>query len=172
MTVMEFTCSFCGRIHDISQISFGAEAPIQWTLLTDAERAESELGGEQCIVESGEGRHFFVRTCLEIPIKATGQMFTWGVWTSLSEVSFMEMDHHWYDPERIHLGPYFGWLCSKIPGYPDSVFLKSRVHQRSVGVRPLVELESTDHPLALHQREGVDLEWLQEIVVKVLHSEA
>jgi len=172
MTVMEFTCLFCGCIHDISQISFGAEAPIQWALLTDAERAESELGRERCIVESSEGRHFFVRACLEIPIKATDQIFTWGVWTSLSEVSFMEMDHHWDDPERIRLGPYFGWLCSKIPEYPDSAFLKSRVHQRSVGVRPLVELEPTDHPLALHQREGVDLERLQEIVVKVLHSEA
>ncbi len=169
---MEFTCSCCGRSHDISQISFGADAPVQWDLLTDAERAKSELWEEQCIVDSRDGRHFFVRACLEIPIKATDQVFTWDVWTSLSEANFLEMADHWHDPARSKLGPYFGWLCSKIPEYPDTVFLKSRVHQRPVGLRPLIELESIDHPLALHQREGVHLERLQEIVMKVLHSAA
>src|SRR5215831_8075762 len=43
---------------------------------------------------------------------------------------------------------------TKVPGYPDTAFLKTMVHQREVGVRPSVELEPTDRPLAVDQRDG------------------
>ena len=167
---MEFICSTCGKTHDVSEISFGADAPVQWNLLSDVERAESELGGEQCVVVTKDQRHFFVRACLDVPIQATERAFTWGVWVSLSEKSFFEMSDHWEDPERIRLGPYFGWLSSKIPEYPDTMFLKTTVHQRAVGQRPLVELEATDHPLSVDQRNGIDPSRLQEMIVKLLHE--
>src|SRR5215217_3739199 len=110
---MEFTCQTCGQRHDASELSFGADAPVQWGLISDEERAKSELGGEQCVIEA-EGRLcFFIRACLEVPIKGTQQAFTWGVWVSLSEKSFLEMSGHWEDPSRTSLGPYFGWLCTK-----------------------------------------------------------
>jgi hypothetical protein len=166
---MKFKCATCGKLHDLSEISFGADAPVQWSLVTDGERARSELTPEQCVLESSEGRHFFVRACLEIPIKESGRNFTWGVWVSLSEKSFSEMSAHWDDPERTKLGPYFGWLCTKVPEYPDTVFLKTHVHQRPVGFRPLVELEATDHPLAVHQREGIGPAEMEAIVARVLH---
>jgi hypothetical protein len=169
---MQFTCSCCREVHDISQISLGANAPVQWDLLTEAERAVFELGQELCVIESDGGRHYFVRACLEIPIKGTDRAFTWSVWVSLSEASFLEMSDHWEDPVRTDLGPYLGWLCTKVPEYPDSVFLKTRVSQRPVGLRPLVELEPTDHPLAVHQREGIGLARMQEIITKALHSVA
>ena len=82
------------------------------------------------------------------------------------------MTEHWDDANRARLGPYFGWLCTKIPGYPDSVFLKTMVHQREVGARPYVELEASDHPLAVDQRAGIDRQRLRDIVVKLLHETA
>lgn len=167
---MEFTCSSCKAVHDLSQISFGADAPVQWGPLSETERARSELGQEQCVINANDGRHFFVRACLEIPVKGSNQVFCWGVWVSLSEKSFLEMSEHWDDPKRTQYGPYFGWLCTQVPEYPDSVFLKTSVHQRGVGLRPLVKLEPTDHPLAVHQREGIDPNQLQGIVVRVLHA--
>jgi hypothetical protein len=168
---MQFVCTSCGERHDLSDLSLGADWPVQWELLSPQDRERSLLGEEQCIIESGEGLHHFVRTCLEIPVRGTGAVFTWGVWVSLSERSFEEMSEHWEDPERTTLGPYFGWLCTTIPEYPDTVFLTTRVHQRAVGLRPTVELEPTEHPLAVHQREGIEPAELQEIVRKVLHPE-
>src|SRR5262249_1657406 len=144
-TIMEFTCQCCGKQH-VADISFGADAPVQWDLISAKEQAKSELGGEQCVIKADNHRHFFVRACLEIPIKGTTGAFTWGVWVSLSEKSFLEMTDHWEDPSRTNLGPYFVWLCTKIPEYPDTMFLKTMVHQRAVGQRPTVELEKTDHP--------------------------
>ena len=166
----EFTCRTCGKLHDADDISFGADAPVQWNLISDQERARSELGGEQCVLEADGKRHFFVRACLEVPIKGTTRTFTWGVWVSLSEKSFLEMADHWEDPSRTRFGPYFGWLCTKIPEYPDTVFLKTMVHQSPVGHRPIVELDATEHPLAVDQRTGVEPSRMQEIISKVLHS--
>ena len=57
-----------------------------------------------------------------------------------------------------------------IPEYPDSTFLKASVHQRPVGERPLVELEQTDHPLAIHQRLGIDRSALEQMVTRLLHE--
>lgn len=125
-----------------------------------------------CIIEADRQRHFFVRACLEVPIRGTGRVFTWGVWVSLSEKSFLEMAEHWEDPSRIGLGPYFGWLCTTIPEYPDTVFLKSKVHQRDVGLRPVVELEETVHPLSVDQRDGIDPARTHEINSRVLHAAA
>ena len=167
---MEFTCQSCGKRHDTSEISFGADAPAQWNLISEEERARSELGGEQCVIEADGERHFFVRACLEVPIKGTQRAFTWGVWVSLSEKSFLEMSDHWEDPSRTSLGPYFGWLCTKIPEYPETVFLKTKVHQRPVGERPIVELQETDHPLSIDQRNGIDPARMQEIISRLLHS--
>lgn len=143
---------------------------MQWDLLTEEERSSSELTPDQCIINTSEGRHFFVRACLDIPLISQIGTFTWGVWVSLSEASFLEMTSHWQDPERTKLGPYFAWLCTAIPEYPDTMFLKTMVHHRPVGTRPSVELEPTDHPLAVHQRSGITVEQLSRIVAAVVHD--
>jgi hypothetical protein len=108
---------------------------------------------------------------LEIPIRGAGRSFTWGVWCSLSEQSYDEISEHWDDPGRSSIGPHFGWLCTKIPGYPDTAFLKTTVHQRDVGTRPLVELEPNDHALAVDQRMGIEELRLRELVVALLHDD-
>ena len=169
---MRFICHTCGGEHNADEISFGAEAPLQWDILSQEERSRSLLTDERCEIETDEGRSFYIRACLEIPIRDTGRSFSWGVWCSLSEKSYLEVSDHWEDPARERLGPYFGWLCTKIPGYPDTAFLKTMVHQRAVGVRPAVELESKDHPLAVEQREGIKESRLQAIVTELLHGKS
>jgi hypothetical protein len=167
---MNFVCKSCGQQHDLSEISFGAEAPVQWNLISDEDQANSELGGEQCVIETRGKRYLFVRACLDLPIAGTDRVFTWGVWVSLSESSFLEMSEHWENPSRTSLGPYFGWLCTKIPEYPDTVFLKTMVHQRAVGQRPRVELEQTEHQLSIDQHQGIEPARMQEIISKILHT--
>lgn len=47
--------------------------------------------------------------------------------------------------------------------------LKTHVHTRPVGERPCVELEPTDHPLAVEQRTGITLDRVLKIATAVLH---
>lgn len=167
---MRFTCVICGAEHDVGEVSFAADAPLQWHLLSSAEQSRSLLSSEQCEIDGDEGRSFYIRGCLEIPIRETGCAFTWGVWCSLSEKSYREIAEHWNDLTRTSLGPYFGWLCTKIPGYPDTAFLKTLVHQKNVGVCPSIELETTGHPLAVDQRDGIEEDRLRRIVAGLLHE--
>lgn len=165
-----FRCVGCGEEHDLAELSLGAEVPEPWLKLSAAEREGSELGAETCIIRADGETHRFVRAILDVPIAGTEAEFSWGVWVSLSEQSFAEVEAHWTDPTRVQLGPHFAWLCTRVPGYPDTLFLKTNVCQRPVGMRPLVTLEPTDHPLAVHQREGIAPEELRRIVVEELHG--
>ena len=45
------------------------------------------------------------------------------------------------------------------------------VHMPPVGLRPLVELEPADHPLAVERLEGITMERLQELAERLLHAE-
>ena len=42
-------------------------------------------------------------------------------------------------------------------------------HGQAVGVRPTIELEPTDHPLAIEQRTGITLAHVQAIAEQLLH---
>ena len=54
--------------------------------------------------------------------------------------------------------------------YPSTtVTLKTHVHTRPPGERPLVELEPTGHPRAVEQRTGITLSWIREIAELQLH---
>jgi hypothetical protein len=64
---------------------------------------------------------------------------------------------------------YFGWLCNSIPAYPETLHLKTAVHAREVGLRPLIELEATDHPLAIEQRDGITAARVRNIAEKMHH---
>ena len=61
------------------------------------------------------------------------------------------------------LGPWFGWFSNRLEGYPETLNLKAQVRPQGGHVRPLVELEPTDHPLAIEQRHGISFDRLLEI---------
>ncbi|HTJ32767.1 MAG TPA: DUF2199 domain-containing protein [Dactylosporangium sp.] len=50
--------------------------------------------------------------------------------------------------------------------------LKTHVHTQRVGKRPHIELEATDHPLAVEQRTGITLSRVQEFAELLLHPDA
>ena len=48
--------------------------------------------------------------------------------------------------------------------------LKTRVHLRDHGERPRIELEPTDHPLAIEQRHGITVDRVAEIYAIMMHG--
>ncbi|MBL9127845.1 MAG: DUF2199 domain-containing protein [Verrucomicrobiales bacterium] len=164
------SCSVCGGIHDELPFAFGAEAPdIYWSVPEGERSRRTLLSSDQCVVDD---RHFYVRACLEVPIRDAepGAVFSWGVWVSLSETNFERMADLWTDAKRTSEPPYFGWLSTRLPGYPETLNLKTNVHTRPVGERPFVELEPTDHPLAVEQREGITRDRARAIAEVLWHG--
>lgn len=123
---------------------------------------KSQLEQEQCVIG---GEHFFIRGRIVIPVTDAGPSteFDWGVWVSLSRDNFARAQSLWTTPGREREQPYFGWLSTELPLYqPTTLMLKTHVHAQPVGRRPLIELEPTDHPLAVEQRTGITLARVQQ----------
>jgi hypothetical protein len=149
-------------------MSFGANAPYWYDVIAPPEReARAEISSDQCIID---GERYFVLGSLEIPVVDGNGPFSWGVWTSLSEQSFERMSELWEIEGREAEPPYFGWLSTSLPGYPDTLNLKVHVHTSPIGLRPLIELEPTDHPLAVEQRNGITMSRVKEIVESLIHD--
>ena len=166
---MRFRCSICRELHDAPDMAWHYSEPLPWLAATQEERDISVLTPDQCeLVLNGE-THRFIHALLQIPVHGMADPFVWGVWCSQSEATYAEVSALWESEDRVGLGPHFGWLCSRLPFYPDTLYLKTLVHQRAVGLRPTVEVEETDHPLSLDQRQGMRPDQLQQMIEELIH---
>jgi len=139
-------------------------------LLGPAEGREERvrMNDEVCLIEGDEPVHL-VCGSLQIPVHDYPEPFAYTVWVSLSAANFQRTLDLWQTEGRESEPPYFGWLTNSIPGYPETLNLKTHVHTSPVGLRPTIELEPTDHPLAVEQREGITIARVQEIAERALH---
>jgi len=166
---ISYACQRCGGRHRGLPMSHGTDAPAYWDPSLAGDES-SALEQEHCIIKD---EHFFVRGRLVIPVTdaVAGTESDWGVWVSLSRGNFTRALSLWTTPGREREQPYFGWMSTELPLYqPSTLSLKTRVHTQAVGQRPLIELEPTDHPLAVEQRTGITLARVQEIAETLLHA--
>jgi len=140
-----------------------------WFGLPEDERDErAELSSDQCIIDE---KWIFILGRIEIPVTDADENFYWLAWASVSEANFLRMSELWEMPGRENEPPYFGWLNTSLPCYDESTIdMKTNLHTRPIGERPLIELEPTDHPLAVEQRNGINLARVQQIAEQCLHS--
>ncbi|MFD2277966.1 DUF2199 domain-containing protein [Streptomyces lusitanus] len=152
--------------HPELPMNYSADAPAVWDAgLADAD--DCLLSSDQCVVRA---EHYFVKGLVEVPVLGTDDVFSWGVWVSLSRANFARAAELWDQPGREAEEPYFGWLTTELMVYPQTTLnLKTLVHTRPVGERPYVELEPTDHPLAVEQRTGITVDRVREIAAGMLH---
>lgn len=164
-----FNCAVCGQHHSEIPLAFHANAPINWLLDEGLERDQSSaLTTDQCVIR---GEEFYVRGLVQVPVRDDRRVFEWGVWVSLSQDNFIRMDEMWDVQGRESEPPVFGWLSTDLPGYsPRTVNLRTMVHAREVGLRPLVVLQPDEHPLAIEQREGITVGVLERRLGQLLHS--
>ena len=156
---MSWKCQCCGQETDGIPICFGSAAP--WELFVpDEEFATRVLLDDSCMVIDHE-KHF-VRGEIEIPVHGLAMPFRYSVWASVSEESMNHMFDRWEDQDRANDAPYFGWLLTSLPLYPDTMHLKLSIQSREVGIVPVFTIEPSEHPLALEQKLGITVErWHQ-----------
>ncbi|MGR8981899.1 MAG: DUF2199 domain-containing protein, partial [Gammaproteobacteria bacterium] len=114
---------------------------------------------------------YFIRTILEIPIHGIEEPFTWGVWVSLSEKSYARYVETYDNP--VEGDGFFGWLCNRLPCYPDTLALATDVHVQLGGMRPTLHLhhgDADEHPLVIDQRQGISIARAQEIAELISHA--
>jgi len=166
---VHWVCASCGEEHEGLPLDFGFDEPTYW----DGGRAEDDfLTSDLCVWTDDDGaRSYFVRGILSLPVPELGERFVYGVWGSLSAESFEQLLAHWDDPKRVEDPPYFSWLSNSIPGYPETLSLRSNVITNALELRPSIMLaDDDDHPLAREQRKGITVARVQEIAGLLLHA--
>ena len=165
--MFRFKCAGCDEWHE-GMPGFSSRAPLHYYAIPEPEREERcELTSDTCVVD---GDSFFARGCIEVPVHGQAEPLVWGAWVSLSRESFRQFLEGFELAKRRHLGPFFGWLSAEFLVYPECENLKTHLHLRDDGIRPLIELEPTDHPLAMEQRTGISVERVAEIYAAYMHG--
>jgi hypothetical protein len=161
-----WVCPCCGETH-AGLFDLACDHPAPWpegqarspnSIVSTSNHFLSE---DFCVLN---GESHFARCVLELPILGSnGARFGYGVWSSLAKKNFDIYVENFDNAERGELGPWFGWFSNQLVGYRNTVGLKCKVHPRRGRQRPWIELERTDHPLALEQRNGITFDRVLEI---------
>jgi hypothetical protein len=156
---MPFRCTVCDKVHD-ELPDVGADKPDIWFGIPEGERATRiKLTSDTCVVDD---EFYLIRGVIRLPIGDEPEVFGFGVWVSQKKENFETYLAN-YNTSKI--GPFFGWLCTNIRFYEaGTTHLKTMAHFQDGNKRPLIEVEPTDHPLAIDQREGITLAKAWEIV--------
>lgn len=150
---MTYTCSCCGEIHDdLPDLSF--DRPSYASDVADDEFDKRvNLNEDLCVVDD---ELYFIRGVIKIPIRENEQNLGFGVWVSLKKENFEAYLENYDTPD---IGPFFGWLSSEFKfGGEPTLSLKTMAHFQGNGQRPLIELDESDHPLSVAQRNGIGLD--------------
>lgn len=162
----EFRCRCCGETHaGWPDWHFAAPAPAL-AVPPDERDRRVELTADGCVID---GREFYAKGLLGIPIRGAGHGLTWGVWVSLGEADFREYARLFDDRARVPGRSFLGWLSNAVPGFESEEPLAARLHVRAYPSRPWVELAPTAHPLAVAQRDGIAREDAVARVEQLLH---
>jgi hypothetical protein len=165
-----YRCDVCGKVHQGPALSYGFRAPLAYYQVPRWLRwYRCFLTTDTCRIDE---KHYFVLGNIRIPIRDSDNSFSWTAWVSLSRENFEECLDLWHNPGREREPPYFGWLSNAIPGYPETLNLKTMVHTQAIGLRPEVELEPTEHPLSVEQRHGISWERVHQIASIAHHDVA
>ena len=162
---MTFRCSVCEEEHD-GLPDLGLYAPDPYLAVPEAERPErTTFTPDRCTVRDEDGVHYFVRGVILIPVHGQVESFGLGAWVTQSQANYERY------AANEDMQPTFGWLANRIGCYSENTFLlKTRVHFRDDEQRPTIELEPTDHPLAVDQRRGITLARAWQLVHSSLPS--
>jgi hypothetical protein len=156
-----WTCHCCGKQYDTLPFAYALDEPDIWRSVPAEERPyRGVLGTDWCIIDK---KTHLIRGRIVIPVIGCNEPFIWGTWACVSPESFERFAQLWDVAIRENEPPLPGQLGSDIPVYPATSNLKCNVVMKNAGRRPSFELEPTDHPLAVEQRNGITIDRVKEI---------
>jgi hypothetical protein len=164
-----FACRVCGKRHDVLPLSFSVKAPQAVTAipLEELER-RVVITRDQCVID---GRDFYLRGRIPVPILGLDEPFIWGVWAEISPKSFLRSNHIWHTEGREREPEFPGWLNNELPLFGSTINLEVAVQTQKVGWRPHFRVVDQAHSLAAEQRKGITLKRAEEIAELLLHSD-
>lgn len=160
-----YKCNCCG-VEFTGSPSFGFEIPpLVWAVPEDEREGRVLIGSDLCRIrlranEDSDEDTFLIRANLEVPIRGVLEPFSWGVWVTQSQQSFIRYLETYDEDQSEEVS--FGWLPITMAYYRDfeplnfDGNLACDVHWGPKGQRPTIQLHECDHQFYLDQANGID----------------
>ena len=121
ISMTKYKCHSCGQEHD-QWPALIYNSPIQYNQLNNEEKENNgRLGNDFCIIHSEDQTDRFIRCTLTQKIIDHCADLKCGIWVSLSEKSYQDYYDNFENDN--HLTEYFGWFCSSLNGYEDTLHI-------------------------------------------------
>jgi hypothetical protein len=151
---IKYTCSCCGKVHE-EWPALAYDSPTSYNVLSEKVKSEiGELSSDFCIVRHPEQIDRFIRGNLTLHVIDHCENLEYGLWVSLSEISFENYSAYFNNPN--HETQYFGWLSNDIPDYNIIKDIPTTVYTRLGNQRPeIIPHKDFDHPLVYDYYNGI-----------------
>jgi hypothetical protein len=157
-----FQCGICGEQHEGLPLDIGFARPGDYLAVPRGQRERRcRFTNDVGIID---GRRYYIRGCLYVPVVDVGDFFAWGLWAQVSKETF-DRYRELYSKDGSQEPPLPGRLSVEDkPGYEGLDGLAVQMQLRSAAERPAFRLEPCDHLLYREQQEGITLHRVQEML--------
>lgn len=166
---MKYKCSCCGQEHDEwPALMFYTPTPYN-DLTEDEKKALGQIGDDFCVITNPDQTDRFIRCTLTQKVIDHCGNLEYGIWVSVSEKSYQD----YYDnfESDNHVTQYFGWLCSRIPEYDDTLGVPTTVQTKAGNSRPEVfPHKDFDHPFVKDYYDGITKEEAERRIKSMLKN--
>ena len=130
-------------------------------------RRRVKLTSDTCIID---GRHYFVRACLDLRILGESEPFRWLVWVGVQKPVFREIRSLWRQIRGRRFSPALGELATALLYEAPTMGLAIELRDAGPGNRPWAVVRDLAHELGREQRAGIPLERAYEHAGRAMHD--
>lgn len=152
--VKEFKCYECGKVHS-EWPALAFKSPANYDYLSDQEKTElGKLDSDFCEIHYEDQIDRFIRVILNQKVNDACETLEYGLWVSLSEKSYLDYKANFNNPN--HKTEYFGYICSSIPEYENTMSIPCDVMTKTGNDRPeIFPHQDFDHQVVRDYYNGI-----------------
>jgi len=147
-------CSKCGKEHPLEELELTFRRPDHAASLSTDDRARLvRENSDLCVIE---GKQFFVRALLPLPVESREAPYCIGLWVEVTQAAFERVYDLWDSDEQLHEPPFAVRIANEIPTPGGSLGLHAELRLTGPTTRPEVFLQPSQHQLYIEQARGID----------------
>lgn len=147
-------CSKCGSEHPIDELELTFRRPDDAAKLSADDRATLVRENDDlCVID---GKRFFVRALLPLPVEAREAPYSIGLWVEVTQATFERVYELWDSDEQSHEPPFAVRIANEISTPGGSLGLHAELRLTGPTTMPEVLLQPSQHQLYTEQTCGID----------------
>lgn len=147
-------CSKCGEEHSLEEMELTFRRPDDVARLSAEERARLvQENNDLCVIE---GKRFFIRALLPLPVESRDIPYCIGLWVEVTQETFERVYELWDSDDQVREPPFAAQIANEIPTACGSLGLHAEIRLTGPTTRPDVFLQPSQHQLYIEQTRGID----------------